>query len=498
MRKSKMTVKMTATVNPRPDNEDGGLSYQQKDTIRAMIRQWGWTAEHGAQIAKTLKLPEEAVRQFLAPSQQRPSPKPQADKKLDHVVKAMYPGQMSTRLNDPDRLEEYYAARFELAWRRSVDSIIEAGKVLAEAKDRLPRSRFEPWVEKRLGWTRQSANRLIAVATDARIGTHGFQMPSSWRTLYDITRLDDAEFDRLLNEGTINPEMKRKDLKRGPKKPLPKPIIPGDLADRMKIIQGNCLDVLPTITRPHFRISDPIYNIGMRYDGYDDDMAEAEYQKMLVEIFKGHPTVIILDPEKAFNLLGGGILGRCQKLVAWVYNSNLPNQFRLVMWFNCKPDFSRLGQPYKNPNDQRIAKLIAEGHEARLYDVWYINIVNNVSKDFDHPCPIPVELARRIILVTTNPGDLVVDPFCGSGTIPAVAAAFGREGIGIEQSEKYCEIARARRGTIIDELKDKGRTDTVAASELPHISALVFLDTLRKTNSWNRVRGKTELLQAAE
>ncbi len=77
-----------------------------------------------------------------------------------------------------------------------------------------------------------------------------------------------------------------------------------------------------------------------------------------------------------------------------------------------------------------------------------------MSKDHDHPCPIPVELARRIVLVTTEPGDRIVDPFSGSGTIPAVAAAFGREGIGIDISEDYCEIARARLGTIIDELNN--------------------------------------------
>ncbi len=125
-----------------------------------------------------------------------------------------------------------------------------------------------------------------------------------------------------------------------------------------------------------------------------------------------------------------------------------------ITFWNCRPDLSRLAQPYKNPTDKRIAKLIEEGCEARSYDWWEIDQVKNVSKDHDHPCPIPVELARRIVLSTTNPGDLIVDPFAGSFTIPAVAAVLGRQAIGIEQSEKYCEIARSRLGTIIQELKD--------------------------------------------
>jgi hypothetical protein len=100
-----------------------------------------------------------------------------------------------------------------------------------------------------------------------------------------------------------------------PPKPAPL-IIPGPLAARIKIIQSDCLDILPTINRPYTLISDPPYNIGMGYDGYDDNMPEDEYQRLLIRVFKGHPAVIILDAVKAFNLLGGGVLGRCEKIVA--------------------------------------------------------------------------------------------------------------------------------------------------------------------------------------
>jgi DNA modification methylase len=136
------------------------------------------------------------------------------------------------------------------------------------------------------------------------------------------------------------------------------------------------------------------------------------------------------------------------------------------MWFNCKPDLTRLGQDYKNLNDRRIIERKAAGFEARLYDVWYIDLVKNVSKKgFDHPCPNPVELARRIVLTTTEPGDRVADPFAGSFTIPAVAAALGRYGIGIEQSENYCRIAEARLGTIENELGVKDEPVFAEAAE---------------------------------
>ncbi len=170
-----------------------------------------------------------------------------------------------------------------------------------------------------------------------------------------------------------------------------------------EVIHGNCLDILPTITEPHFLISDPAYNQGYHYNGYSDALPPEEYQNLLLTVFRDKPSVIILYPETTINLLGGGQLGECREIVSWVYPSNTARQHRLITWWNCKPDLSKLGQPYKNPNDRRIAARIRMGDEAAVYDWWEINQVKNVSKnDHEHPCPIPEELARRIILTTTR------------------------------------------------------------------------------------------------
>lgn len=57
---------------------------------------------------------------------------------------------------------------------------------------------------------------------------------------------------------------------------------------------------------------------------------------------------------------------------------------------------------------------------------------------------MPDELARRLILAFSNQGDAVLDPMCGSGTVPVVAAKNGREFIGIDISPEYCDIAHER------------------------------------------------------
>jgi hypothetical protein len=61
--------------------------------------------------------------------------------------------------------------------------------------------------------------------------------------------------------------------------------------------------------------------------------------------------------------------------------------------------------------------------------VWHFRPGGNGDS---HLAPFPDELARRCILPTTLPGDVVLDPFSGSGTVPRVAAELGRRGIGIE------------------------------------------------------------------
>ena len=61
-----------------------------------------------------------------------------------------------------------------------------------------------------------------------------------------------------------------------------------------------------------------------------------------------------------------------------------------------------------------------------------------------HPTQKPVELMAWLIKTYSNPNQLILDPFCGSGTTCVAAKMLGRRYIGIEISEKYCEIARMR------------------------------------------------------
>lgn len=81
------------------------------------------------------------------------------------------------------------------------------------------------------------------------------------------------------------------------------------------------------------------------------------------------------------------------------------------------------------------------------YNVWRYNAGSNSSKDkfaYEHAAVFPEELARDHILSWSNPGDIVFDPMCGSGTTIKKAKELGRNFIGFEISIEYGEIARRR------------------------------------------------------
>jgi DNA modification methylase len=81
-------------------------------------------------------------------------------------------------------------------------------------------------------------------------------------------------------------------------------------------------------------------------------------------------------------------------------------------------------------------------------DIWeYATGKGNTSRDseaFEHPASFPEKLASDHIISWTNPGDLVLDPMCGGGTTLKMAKLLGRNYIGIDVSDKYCEIATRR------------------------------------------------------
>ena len=212
-----------------------------------------------------------------------------------------------------------------------------------------------------------------------------------------------------------------------------------------KVINANCEDVIDNyIDDSTIIVTDPPFNIGYHYKGYKDRMSTEYYLKCVGNILKKAPSVLIHYPEDVVRI--SMYMGQVpNRIVSWVYNSNTRRQHRDIAFYGFDPDFSKVKQPYKNPNDKRIKKLIENGSQGtNLYDWWNVNQVKNVSKEkTSHPCQMPLEVMDRIIKLLPS-GIKVIDPYCGSGTTGVACVRNGIDFIGIELVKEYANIARQR------------------------------------------------------
>ncbi len=111
-----------------------------------------------------------------------------------------------------------------------------------------------------------------------------------------------------------------------------------------------------------------------------------------------------------------------------------------VILFYTKSDRYTFNKPQTPATSQRL-----KGRMKGATDVWDIPSLNNMAKErTGFPTQKPLALYERIIEASTNPGDLVVDPFCGSGTTLIAAERLNRRWIGIDTNPTAIETTRGR------------------------------------------------------
>jgi DNA modification methylase len=202
-------------------------------------------------------------------------------------------------------------------------------------------------------------------------------------------------------------------------------------------------------------IVDPPYNIGFNYHSdFSDKMTKQDYSDLHYDFLElahdsskdGASFFLINYPEIIAEYYHTILESswNVHQWITWVYPSNIgmsKNKFtrasRTVLWLTKgKPfiDIKAVQQPYKNPNDKRVKKMIENGSTGtNLYDWQEINLCKNVSKDKnDYVNQIPQELLNRLILTTSQKGDLIADLMCGSGSTVVAADKLGRNGWGCD------------------------------------------------------------------
>jgi DNA modification methylase len=128
---------------------------------------------------------------------------------------------------------------------------------------------------------------------------------------------------------------------------------------------------------------------------------------------------------------GGGFLGK-----PYEPNSVIKNDVEYILMFR-KPG------GYRKPTSAKrlLSVISAENYQSWFQQIW-TGLTGASTKD--HPAPYPTELAERLIRMFSFAGDVVVDPFSGSGTNSIAAARTGRHSVGFEISRKYHKMSVAR------------------------------------------------------
>lgn len=125
-----------------------------------------------------------------------------------------------------------------------------------------------------------------------------------------------------------------------------------------------------------------------------------------------------------------------------------------LLWFTKSDDYKfnlepiRVPQKYQNKTywkGEKHGQLSCDPVGKNPGDVWaFRNVKHNHEEQTIHPCQFPEDMIERIVLATTDVGDVVLDPYVGSGTTAVVAKRLGRRYIGFDTNREYVEVAVAR------------------------------------------------------
>ncbi len=234
-------------------------------------------------------------------------------------------------------------------------------------------------------------------------------------------------------------------------------IICGDSINVLTQYPDNSIDLI---------LTSPPYNFGLNYNKHNDTSTWHDYFDKLFKVFQecirilkyGGRLVINIQPMysdyiPAHHLISNflftqGLIWKSEilweknnyncKYTAWGSWKSPSNPYMKYTWeyieVFCKGTLKKEG---KNPD------ITSEEFKQWVLAKWSIAPERHM-KEFNHPAMFPEELAKRVIKLFSFPNDIVLDPFNGAGTTTYMAKILGRNYIGIDISEAYCQTAKKR------------------------------------------------------
>ncbi len=236
-----------------------------------------------------------------------------------------------------------------------------------------------------------------------------------------------------------------------------------------KIHQGDCLDLLKQIpdNSVDMTFADPPFNLKKGYKSYKDSLALQEYLEWceawileMVRVTKPTGSIFLHNIPKWLTYYAG-ILNEVADFKHWISwdaptapmgKTLQPNHYGILFYAKNTKElkFYEVRYPHKRDRKTNFLSKDYGGKKAGLHpfgpllsDVWtdIHRVKHNKYRD-EHPCQLPIHLLERIILMSTDENDIVLDPFSGTGTTALASKRLGRQYIGFELDSEYVEITR--------------------------------------------------------
>lgn len=223
---------------------------------------------------------------------------------------------------------------------------------------------------------------------------------------------------------------------------------------------------------------DPDYNVGIKYGDKSYTKTFNEYVEWYIElareslrVLKDAGNMFLINYSKQNAYLRVKYLDEaCYEVsdYVWAYNTNVghtPKRFTTAHRniLHCRKTRNNkfykdnVAVPYKNPTDKRILQNLANGSKGKMpYDWFYFDLVKNVSREKTfHACQIPQNLSEMLIKSCTQPADVVLVLFGGSGSEIEICKVLNRQYISAEIDEKYYKMIldRLNKGHIEERYK---------------------------------------------
>ncbi|MGB9721971.1 MAG: DNA-methyltransferase [bacterium] len=237
-----------------------------------------------------------------------------------------------------------------------------------------------------------------------------------------------------------------------------------------KIIQGDCLEVMRKIPDNSVDVTfaDPPFNLKKKYNSYYDKHEVEEYLswckewlREMVRITKPAGSIFVHNIPKWLIYFGYYLneIAIFRHWIAWdamgspLGKTLLPNHYGILYYVKSnKFKFYDIRMLHKRCRNCHYILQDYGGKKSQMHqfgplvsDVWTdIHRIRHKKRRDEHPCQLPVHLLERLLLMSTDEGDIVLDPLVGTGTTAIAAKNLGRRFIGIDIDPKYVAITNKK------------------------------------------------------